>query len=103
MGSHVWRISSRAGGAYSHSTLLPDGAGTEAIVALTGMQDSAGQMMLLACTGQHVYRSQDGKSWLAVHDFGSERALALSLAPSYLADQGAYALLLGGAFCKLKL
>ena len=103
MGSHVWRISSRAGGAYSHATLQPEGVSPEAIVALTGMQDSDGQMMLLACTGQHVYKSQDGKTWLAVHDFGSERALALSLAPSYLADRGAYALLLGGAFCKLKL
>ena len=103
MGSHVWRISSRAGGAFSHSTLQPDGAGTEAIVALTGMQDSDGQMTLMACTAQHVYKSQDGRTWQAIHDFGSERALALSLAPSYQAERGAYALLLGGAFCKFKL
>jgi hypothetical protein len=67
------------------------------------MQDPAGQILLLACTGQHVYTSQDARSWISAHDFGSERAIAFSLAPSYLADRGAYALLLGGAFCKLKL
>ncbi len=82
---------------------MPDGAPPEAIVALTGMQDPVGQMILLACTGQHIYQSQDARSWVSAHDFGNDRAVAFSLAPSFLLDRGAYALLLGGAFCKLKL
>ena len=103
MGSHVWKISSRAGGAYSHSSPWEEDAPFESILSLTGMQDPAGQVILLACSGQHIYKSQDFKTWVAAQDFGSERAVALSLAPSYLADRSAYALLLGGAFCKLKL
>jgi photosystem II stability/assembly factor-like uncharacterized protein len=103
MGSHVWKISSRAGGAYSHSSPTSEDAPPEAILALTGMQDPSGQVMILACTGQRVYKSQDARTWAPVQDFGSERAVALSLGSSYLADRSAYALLLGGAFCKLKL
>ncbi len=102
LGSHVWKISSRAGGAHTHSTIVPEDVPAESILALTGMQDTAGQIILLACAGQHIYKSMDGKTWSLILDLGDEHAVAFNLAPTYLADRSAYALLLGGAFCKLK-
>jgi len=47
-----------------------------------------------------VYKISDGKAWRQVHDFGSERAVALVLSPAYLKDKTVYGLLLGGSLCQ---
>jgi hypothetical protein len=63
---------------------------------LTGVHSETGQI-LLAGTGRHVFKLSDN-AWRNVYDFGSERAIALALSPTYLNDKTIYALLLGGSF-----
>ncbi len=103
LGSQVWKISGRTGSAYTQINLELENAPTEPILALSGMQDPEGRVILFACTGQAVYRTENTKSWTAVHDFGDARAIAFILSPDYKKDQSAYTLLLGGMFCKLML
>jgi photosystem II stability/assembly factor-like uncharacterized protein len=103
LGSSIWKISSRSGGAHSRSSLPTEAGSGEMILTLTGTQDQTGQVLLFACTGQHLYQSLDNQSWTLVHDFGDERAVALTLSTAYTTDKTAFALLLGGSFCKIKL
>ena len=56
--------------------------------------------MLLAGTGQHVFKMSEGKEWRKIHDFGGERAVALALSPTYLKDKTVYGLLLGGSLAQ---
>ena len=97
LGNKVWKFSSRRGGSSVQSSIFSDTLQKENILALNGIRDQTGQI-LFACTGQHIYKSLDEKSWTMVHDFGNERAISLALSPSYLEDKTAYALLLGGSF-----
>ena len=98
-GNLIWKLDTRKGRRPSQSIVFPaDGPG-ESILSLTGIQNDTGQI-LLAGTGQHVYKLADNKPWRKVHDFGSERAVALVLSPHYLKDKTVYGLLLGGSFCQ---
>lgn len=72
----------------------------ENVVALTGIRHMSGQTML-ACTNRHVYRSRDGMTWEAIHNFEEEMAIAFVLSPTYPYDATVYALLLGGTFIRL--
>jgi hypothetical protein len=102
LGSSTWKISSRSG-EHSKSTLEPAGNNPEMILNLTGTQDSTGQVILYANTGQHIYRSVNNRAWSVVYDFGDERAVGLVLSSSFQKDKTAFALLLGGTFCKIQL
>jgi photosystem II stability/assembly factor-like uncharacterized protein len=99
VGDKVWKFSARAGRPYTQSRLLVEMAQPVNILALLGFQDSVGQT-LFACTGQHVYRSMDEKTWKLAADFGNEQALGLVLSPSYAIQKTVYALLLGGSMVK---
>ena len=96
-GNLVWKLSARKGRSPAQSMVFPAGSG-ESILSLTGVYDSTGQTLLTG-TGPHVFKlSAHSKAWHSVHDFGSERAIALALSPAYLTDKTVYALLLGGSF-----
>jgi hypothetical protein len=97
LGNKVWKFSSRRGGSSVQSCIFSDTLQKENILALNGIRDQTSQI-LFACTGKHIYKSLDEKSWTMVHDFGNERAVSLTLSPSYFEDKTAYALLLGGTF-----
>ena len=96
-GNLVWKLSTRRGRSPSESMVFSADRAGESIVSLTGIQNDTGQM-LLAGTGQHIFKTSDGKAWREIHDFGGERAVALALSPNYLKDKTAYGLLLGGSF-----
>ena len=102
LGSQVWKISSRSGGVQSQASLTSE-ATPESILSLSGTLSQDGQVILFACTGKHIYRALNAKSWTEVHDFGSERAIAFNLSSAYLSDHSAFALLLGGLLCKFEL
>jgi photosystem II stability/assembly factor-like uncharacterized protein len=67
------------------------------VLSLTASQSRS---PLFACTSQVIYQSTGIRSWKAVHHFGDERAIALALSPTYPDDATAFALLLGGSFCR---
>jgi hypothetical protein len=98
-GRTVWRFGARTVDSAAELGAVADASQREDIVTLTGVQHSAG-CTLFACTGQHLYRSPDAKTWDAVHDFGEEPAIAFSPSSAFNADRAVYALLLGGAFCR---
>jgi photosystem II stability/assembly factor-like uncharacterized protein len=102
LGNQVWKISSRSGMVEAPAS-VGSGILPEAILALKGTQDSEGQVILYACTGRRIYRSQDAKAWTPIYDFGNDRAIAFSLSTTFSSDQTAYALLLGGLLCSLEL
>jgi hypothetical protein len=103
LGNQVWKVSGRSGGTHSHSSVSSESAFSETILSLTGMQDPLDQILLFACTGQYIYKSQDARTWVRVHDFGDDRAVAIHLSSAFLVNRTVYALLLGGVFCRLKL
>jgi hypothetical protein len=72
----------------------------ESLTALTGGVGPNGPL-LVACTGRHLYKSADGQDWAQVYDFGHDRAVSVTLSPTFAADKTAYVLLLGGSMCKL--
>src|SRR5579859_4559484 len=92
-GNLVWKLSARRGRNPAQSIVFPAEGPGESILSLTGIQNDTGQV-LLAGTGQHVFKLSDGKDWRLVHDFGGERAVALVLSPAYLKDKTVYGLLL---------
>jgi photosystem II stability/assembly factor-like uncharacterized protein len=95
----VWELPRLPGESPASANLVfevPDGS---RIVSLTGSQTPNGPV-LFACTGQTIYKSLGAKSWTAVHYFGDQRAISLVLSPGYSDDHTAFALLLGGAFCR---
>jgi len=96
-GNLVWKFDGRKNLQPSQSVVFLDRGPAESILSLTGTQTKTGQV-LLAGTGQRVFKLSDGKAWRKVLDFGSERALALAVSPTYAADKAVYVLLLGGAF-----
>jgi photosystem II stability/assembly factor-like uncharacterized protein len=98
-GNTVWKLSARRGRQPAQSIVFPNDTAGASIVALTGAQNETGQV-LMAGTGQHIFKLVENKAWKAVHDFGTERALALVLSPHYAADKTVYGLLLGGMFCQ---
>jgi len=95
-GGIVWKLSARRGRNPSQSVVVPGEVAGENILSLTGIQNDTGQV-LLASTGQHVFKLADDKPWRQIHDFGGERAVALVLSPNYLKDKIVYGLLLGGS------
>ena len=99
-GNRVWKFSARKGQPVAQSTVFPAVGPGESILSLTGVHNGTGQT-LLAGTGRHVFKLSDAKAWRNVHDFGSERAIALALSPTYLKDRTVYGLLLGGTFCQV--
>jgi photosystem II stability/assembly factor-like uncharacterized protein len=102
LGSQVWKISSRSGEVQTQPGPASDTI-SESILALEGTQDIEGQVTIFACTGPRIYRAKNTKSWTEIHDFGSERAIAFNLSPTYRSDHSAYALLLGGLLCRFDL
>ncbi len=97
--NQVWVLRRPSGKAPAYSSLIFETEDGNRIMTLTGCRSRKG-LSLFACTGQTIYKSIGTKSWKPVHHFGDERAIALALSPSYSDDQTAYALLLGGAFCR---
>ena len=95
----IWVLRRSSGKTPAYSSLIFETEDKTRIMTLTGCQGRKG-LSLFACTGQTIYKSTGTRSWRPVHHFGDERAIALALSPSYLYDQTAYALLLGGAFCR---
>ncbi len=100
IGSKVLKISSRKGRKPSAVTVIADGDAFENLLMVTGVQDQ-GEQALLAATGRRVYKSTDGQTWTMVHDFGSDRAVTVSVSPNYLKDKTLYALLIGGTLARL--
>lgn len=98
----VWKVRPSPDGHGGAARLLFETADGGKVVALIGSQTQS-RLALFACTGQTLYRSGGAGPWTAIHDFGDERAVALHLSPSYPEDPTAYALLLGGAFCRVNL
>lgn len=92
LGNRVWKF----GASIAESTI---GADMEDILSLTGCKHETGHI-LFACTGRHLYTSQDAMAWHMQHDFGTETAIAFALSPAYPSDRTAYALLLGGTLCQ---
>ena len=95
-GNQVWKFDGRKSLQPSQSVVFTDRGPAESILSLIGTQNGAGQV-LLAGTGQHVYKLSDGKPWRKVFSFEGERAIALALGPAYTEDKTVHALLLGGA------
>jgi len=93
----VWEFREAGGRSSGHPLPLGD-QGESKVLGLAGGQGREGPA-LFACTGEAIYKLT-GRSWTAVHHFGPERAVALALSPSYSRDASAFALLLGGAFCR---
>ena len=94
----VYKFSARRGRPPVPTTVFaaePNGRG-ENLLALTGAQTSAGQV-LLASSGRQIFKSVDGHDWTLAYDCGHDRALALALSPNYAKDKLVYLLLLGGA------
>jgi photosystem II stability/assembly factor-like uncharacterized protein len=86
LGRTVWRV--QASSVISSSQV--DAEGAEPLLGLA-FRDG----MLYAYSSRHLYQSRDGRTWQGVQDFGSQPAIAFDLTP-----QHAYAMLLGGAFCR---
>ena len=95
----VWEFQYPAGAASALPTLIFETAREDKILSLTGARGPTGQI-LLACTGETLFKSTETKAWTVAHHFGDERAIALALSPAYPSDSTAFALLLGGAFCQ---
>ncbi len=95
----VWEFRRPVGEASVHASPIFAAEDGSKILTLTGSQGQTG-LILFACTGQTIYKSTAKESWTAVHHFGDERAISLVLSPSYPRDPAAYALLLGGSFCR---
>ena len=95
-GNLVWKFDGRNNLQAAQSSVFPDRGPAESILALTGLQNNTGQV-ILASTGEHVYKLSDGKAWRKVLSFDGERALALALGPAYPVDKLVHVLLLGGA------
>jgi photosystem II stability/assembly factor-like uncharacterized protein len=95
-GNQVWKFDGRKSLQASQSTVFTNSGPGESILSLIGTQNGTGQV-LLAGTGQHVYKLADGKPWRKVFSFEGERAIALALGPAYADDKTVHALLLGGA------
>ena len=95
-GNLIWKFDGRSNMQAAQSSVFPDGGPAESILSLTGVQSKTGQV-LLAGTGQHVYKLSDGKAWRKVLSFEGERGLALALGPAYQDDKLVHVLLLGGA------
>lgn len=70
------------------------------VVALAGVEGDP--VELFACTSRRLLRSTGG-GWSQVHAFGEPPAIGLQLSPSFARDRTAYALLLGGASCRIRL
>jgi photosystem II stability/assembly factor-like uncharacterized protein len=79
--------------------LILDAEDGSRVLSLTGSHSESGSL-LFACTGQAIYRSTGTNSWITLHHFGDETAISLALSPTYAEDSTAYALLLGGSFCR---
>jgi hypothetical protein len=76
--NHVWKFSGRKGRSPVQMTVFSKDKLAESILSLTGTDG-----ILLASTGRRVFKSLDEKSWTLVHDFGNERAVSLSLSPTF--------------------
>ncbi len=95
VGNQVWKFSARRGRPPVASTVFETDERGESLLSLTGAQTAAGQV-LLAGTGQQVFKSVGGENWTVAYDFGRDRALSLALSPTYAKDKTVYVLLLGG-------
>ena len=100
LGNQVWKFSTRASRPPSRPAVVSFEGRADNILSMAGLADPTNPV-LLASTGQHLFKSSDAKSWSLVYDFGSERAISLALSPSYPADKTVYALLLGGSVCQV--
>ena len=100
LGNRVWKLSSRKGRPVAHSNVFSQSKQSESILYLSGIYSQTSQT-LFACTGQHLFKSMDAKSWTMVYDFGNERAVSFFLSPSYPENKTLYVLLLGGSFCRV--
>jgi photosystem II stability/assembly factor-like uncharacterized protein len=65
------------------------------VIHLSGAQGHTG-LVLLAATGQRIYRSLDGQTWLPVQNSGPCPAVVLVPSPTYAKDNKVYILTLGG-------
>jgi hypothetical protein len=98
--SSVLRFSARKGRPYAEYTLSGREGQGDQVLFLTGAYSPSSQV-LFATTGQRLFKSTDAAAWTLVHDFGSERAVALAPSPAYAEDKSLYVLLLGGTFCRV--
>jgi photosystem II stability/assembly factor-like uncharacterized protein len=98
LGNQVWKLSARSGEISARALVFPQ-AQRENILSLSGTHIPGG-LLLLACTGRRLYQSKDGQAWTQAHDFGNERAVSITISPSYASNKAVYALLLGGTLCK---
>ena len=102
LGRTIWKISSRSGDFFRFD--LPAENGDSAMILnLTGTQDASDQVILFANTGQSIYQFSNSRDWNKVFEFGDERAVSIALSPTFQTDRTAFALLLGGSFCKIQL
>ncbi len=102
-GHQVWSLSARSQERPpAASAVFDPEALRESLTALTGGQGPNGPV-LLACTGRRLFQSTDGQAWTPIYDFGQDRAVSLTLSPTFAADQTVYVLLLGGSMCKLSI
>jgi photosystem II stability/assembly factor-like uncharacterized protein len=100
-GSKVWRVGLRKD---ADQEGLPIRGGPVAqkepnILSLTGTQ-SINNRLLLALTGQAVYRSGDGIDWRQILNFGSYRMISMMLSPAYKDTKTVYSFSLGGLMWK---
>jgi hypothetical protein len=100
LGSQVLKFSSRKGRTATTIVVFGDGGAGENLLVLAGVQ-GPGDQVLFAATGRNIYKSTDGINWTLAHDFGDDRAVAMSVSPNYLKDKTLYALLIGGTFARL--
>ncbi len=97
-GHQVWTLG--PGRTPAAATVFDPETLRESLTALTG-GDGPNGPLLLACTGRRLFQSAGGQSWSEAYDFGQDRAVSLTLSPTFAADHTVYVLLLGGSMCKL--
>ncbi|MCE7984281.1 MAG: hypothetical protein DYG89_24160 [Caldilinea sp. CFX5] len=90
----VWAI-----GGSADATLYFTTADGNKILHLVGSH-AGGDSPLFVCTAERIYQATGVDRWTVAHEFGDERMVALALASSTADKSTAYALLLGGAFCR---
>ncbi|MFN8446734.1 MAG: hypothetical protein U0175_38430 [Caldilineaceae bacterium] len=97
---HVWKFANEPGAGNANADLSFTTEDGSKILSLVGSADGS---KLFALTGQWLYQVTEANISKVVHDFGDERAVALTLSPDSEGEITAFALLLGGQFYTGKL
>ncbi len=95
----VWKITGQT--AVANSLPLAEGA-RDNIVALTGAVDGSGCAMF-ACAGRRLWHTRNGSDWCVIGEPAPDPIIGIGLSPAFAVDRSAYALLLGGQFCRVAL